>query len=232
MHSDIFARHLRQCDRVKADARTISKPSGKLSRAKSACDRCASAKIKCDSQQPCRHCKRKSLSCAYTRQGYADPYDSFRIRPRSEELSATRDQQGPARSTSFTENEAPSTRSSRSSLQRTAPSHHNPDPIEAQDLAMTEAEYDFNILAAAPTDEYLSLNHLSFSNVHDMMYMPADFEFDPMFDFSFETNGPSFQPEEMNASQSALLDCPSNSDPTKQCKNFSLIILYGTTTDG
>lgn len=34
-------------------------------------------KIKCDSQEPCARCRRRSWKCSYTRTGYVDPYLQF-----------------------------------------------------------------------------------------------------------------------------------------------------------
>lgn len=48
-------------------------------RDKRACDHCASQKLKCSFQHPCDQCHRKSLICRYSRVGYVDPYESFRV---------------------------------------------------------------------------------------------------------------------------------------------------------
>ena len=48
-------------------------------RMKTACDRCARMKTKCDSQQPCARCRRSSWACSYKREGYSDPYQKFRV---------------------------------------------------------------------------------------------------------------------------------------------------------
>ena len=51
----------------------------KATRAKKACDKCASAKVKCDSQEPCGRCRAKSWICEYSREGYVDPYQEYRV---------------------------------------------------------------------------------------------------------------------------------------------------------
>ena len=51
----------------------------KQTRSKRACNRCAASRLKCDSQKPCQRCHKKSLICEYTRSGYSDPYEVFRI---------------------------------------------------------------------------------------------------------------------------------------------------------
>jgi hypothetical protein len=53
--------------------------SRKQTREKRACDNCANLKLKCTFQVPCDHCSRKSLTCLYTRNGYLDPYERFRV---------------------------------------------------------------------------------------------------------------------------------------------------------
>jgi hypothetical protein len=36
-------------------------------------------KLKCDFQEPCGRCRMKSLTCKYTRDGYIDPYQEYRV---------------------------------------------------------------------------------------------------------------------------------------------------------
>ena len=50
-------------------------------RDKTACDECAQTKVKCDSGSPCWQCKRREVTCLYTRRGYYDPYGIFRTQP-------------------------------------------------------------------------------------------------------------------------------------------------------
>ena len=81
--SDVLARHIRQCPKAMEKGKTItnllSHARHKQTRSKKACNRCAESKLKCDTHNPCRNCEIKSCSCQYTREGYADPYDSYRI---------------------------------------------------------------------------------------------------------------------------------------------------------
>lgn len=47
-------------------------------RTKSACDRCAISRHKCDKGNPCLNCRKRSIECSYTRDGYEDAYQAFR----------------------------------------------------------------------------------------------------------------------------------------------------------
>jgi hypothetical protein len=79
--SDVLGQHLRQCE-YSPRAGTSRRFSGrKQTRSKSACDRCARSKLKCDSQRTCNNCSRRSVPCKYTREGYSDPYRAFQIAP-------------------------------------------------------------------------------------------------------------------------------------------------------
>jgi hypothetical protein len=75
----VLARHLRRCQQGQREHEAVLGRSPKQSRAKSACNRCAKLKLRCDSQNPCRLCNLSSNSCKYTRQGYSDPYKHFQI---------------------------------------------------------------------------------------------------------------------------------------------------------
>lgn len=77
--SDVLARHIRRCSQAQSDQASGSKPSTTQTRSKSACNRCAKLKLKCDSADPCFNCQHKSVACKYTRQGYHDPYTRYRI---------------------------------------------------------------------------------------------------------------------------------------------------------
>lgn len=76
----MLLRHSRKCqkaqDRLQLSGSTsTTRPS----RSKTACNECAASRLKCDSQNPCSRCQKKSLLCEYTRVGYSDPYKVFRI---------------------------------------------------------------------------------------------------------------------------------------------------------
>ena len=81
--SDALSRHLRRCTVAQRDIETAKKfqsiGSKKQIRDKRACDHCANLKLKCALQHPCDECRRKSLTCTYTRNGYVDPYEGFRV---------------------------------------------------------------------------------------------------------------------------------------------------------
>lgn len=66
----------------------------KTTRSKKACDQCASAKAKCDSEEPCQRCCAKAVTCAYTRQGYTDPYQIYRLDTRNDQVSSERHTDG------------------------------------------------------------------------------------------------------------------------------------------
>lgn len=67
----------------------------KTTRSKKACDQCACAKAKCDSEEPCQRCCAKAVTCTYTRQGYTDPYQIYRIDTRNEQVSSRTYTDGP-----------------------------------------------------------------------------------------------------------------------------------------
>lgn len=173
-NSDILARHLKQCDKA-TDARypiPSSQGSVKQSRAKTACDRCASGKIKCDSQEPCRHCKRKGTACNYTRSGYSDPYSSYRV---DGAASAARLIDN---STHATPTTSPDTYNS-SALEGVAPSVGNEDslnPPDAQNIGYGN-RMDFD---SAEMEWFYgcdtTFNLENISNLHDMVYMPIDID--------------------------------------------------------
>lgn len=75
--SDVLSQHLRNCSQAQLSAPgSGSLPQGQQ-RSKKACDRCAQAKRKCDSQEPCGRCGRGNLVCKYSREGYLDPYRGY-----------------------------------------------------------------------------------------------------------------------------------------------------------
>lgn len=75
--SDGFSQHLRNCSQAQLSAPgSGSLPQGQQ-RSKKACDRCAQAKRKCDTQEPCGRCARGNLVCTYSREGYLDPYRRY-----------------------------------------------------------------------------------------------------------------------------------------------------------
>lgn len=78
--SDVLARHLKRCKKGRKEQESLAKHSSKQTRRKSACNRCARLKLKCDSQDPCYSCSSGSNQCEYTRQGYSDPYSCFQVR--------------------------------------------------------------------------------------------------------------------------------------------------------
>ena len=77
--SDVLLRHIRTCEQAQQTSDLPHPGSEKQSRSKKACNRCAEAKVRCNALQPCQRCEKKSLSCEYTRKGYSDPYEEFRI---------------------------------------------------------------------------------------------------------------------------------------------------------
>lgn len=81
--SDALSRHLRRCTVAQRDSETVEKFRSiglkRQTRDKRACDHCAHLKLRCTFQLPCDQCRRQSLVCTYTRNGYIDPYESFRI---------------------------------------------------------------------------------------------------------------------------------------------------------
>lgn len=83
LSSDALSRHLRQCEIAQLDTAVTEKIESvglkKQTRVKRACDSCAKQKLKCTFQVPCDHCHRKQLPCTYTRGGYVDPYEDFRV---------------------------------------------------------------------------------------------------------------------------------------------------------
>ena len=80
MHSDVFVRHMRGCQKGLTDsAQRLGTKSMVRTKTKRACDECAKTKAKCDHQKPCTRCVRKSLTCEKTRNGYEDPYGMYRI---------------------------------------------------------------------------------------------------------------------------------------------------------
>ena len=80
LKSDVLARHIRQCIQSgQGNSGKAASQRPKQTRSKKACNRCAKSKLKCDSKQPCSNCRSKSHSCQYTREGYEDPYNSYRI---------------------------------------------------------------------------------------------------------------------------------------------------------
>jgi len=80
MHSDVFVRHMRGCQKglTDKDPRLWTKSTVRT-KTKRACDECAKTKAKCDHQNPCTRCVRKFLTCEKTRNGYEDPYGMYRI---------------------------------------------------------------------------------------------------------------------------------------------------------
>ena len=80
MHSDVFVRHIRGCQKGLSDKdRCLGNKSMARTKTKRACDECAKTKVKCDLQKPCNRCRRKSLKCEKTRNGYEDPYSMYGI---------------------------------------------------------------------------------------------------------------------------------------------------------
>ncbi|KAK9364431.1 hypothetical protein V1509DRAFT_643697 [Lipomyces kononenkoae] len=77
--SDVLLRHIRKCQRAQDILDSSGSNSRRPSRSKTACNQCAASRLKCDSQNPCARCKKRSLRCEYTRIGYSDPYEVFRI---------------------------------------------------------------------------------------------------------------------------------------------------------
>lgn len=81
--SDGLSRHLRRCKVAQQDRTVIrefeSINAMKQTREKRACDNCAEQKLKCTSDAPCDQCRKKDLQCVYTRNGYVDPYERFRV---------------------------------------------------------------------------------------------------------------------------------------------------------
>ncbi|KAI5786450.1 hypothetical protein DFH27DRAFT_259364 [Peziza echinospora] len=79
--SDVLLRHIRRCKKARDIFERSGSTSKRPSRSKTACNECATSRLKCDSQNPCAGCRKKSLECVYTREGYSDPYEVFRIPP-------------------------------------------------------------------------------------------------------------------------------------------------------
>lgn len=184
--SDVLAQHLRRCDKPQNGQATVArKGAGKQTRAKRACDRCAKLKLKCTFQEPCDRCRRKSLTCEYTRAGYLDPYDEYRIgqspSPSVEDckdhhhstslLPAPNEPVSNTLSTmAYTDFHAQSLDWSNYDLQ-----HTNPHQIQAEVT-------DMNLLA---TPQNSNVNPLHDQNITDFLNMdalPMDFDFGPMFD--------------------------------------------------
>lgn len=78
--SDVFLRHMRNCQKDQTDdlRRTANKFKSRTKK-KRACDSCAKSKARCDYQIPCERCHRKSLKCEKSRKGYEDPYAMYSI---------------------------------------------------------------------------------------------------------------------------------------------------------
>jgi len=200
--SDVLARHLQRCDKAQNNPDLLPKSSVKQTRAKSACNRCAKSKLKCDSQEPCGHCKCRSLTCKYTRQGYSDPYSVFRIGPRS----------GPSRSLD-NDLDRPSGEYPRSESNES--SGRTPPAMQPEHFAIPPNPFDDNLqhlgvqqlhnkgIDIAHSTKDLSMssdNALSDQNPaksHNTVYMPTDLDLTSMFDFPFESESLLFHPETM-----------------------------------
>ena len=93
MHSDVFVRHMRGCQKGLSDKdQRLGNKSMARTKTKRACDECAKTKAKCDHQKPCDRCQRKSLKCEKTRNGYEDPYGMYWIQnPNPSSISEVED---------------------------------------------------------------------------------------------------------------------------------------------
>ncbi len=174
----------------------------KQTRAKSACNRCAKSKLKCDSQEPCGLCKGRSLSCKYTRQGYSDPYSVFRIGSGSESsASLENDFERP-----YGEYSRSISRDSGAPTPSAMPPDHFTLPLNAMDGNLQQVgvqQLDNKGMDAGFSTMDLSMsndNALSDQNpaeIHNMVYMPTDLDLTSMFDFPFESESLLFHPETM-----------------------------------
>lgn len=88
--SDLLVPHLKSCTQAKslnASAAIDAPRVSKASRTKKACDQCAKSKASCNSQKPCVRCQERSLPCRYSRAGYQDPYEQFRLPQAQSQIS-------------------------------------------------------------------------------------------------------------------------------------------------
>ena len=200
--SDVLARHLRECDKAQKNQEILPKGSKKQTRAKNACNRCAELKIKCDSQEPCRHCKRKSLQCKYTRQGYSDPYSLFQIGRKNDlSLSSQNDIDWPCTQYPMSTSNGPGVQST---------SATQPEEFaQSIDLGDDNLQQSGNQqLRSKGTDIGPSTMQLSMSNdnalceqnpanAHNRVDVPTYLDFTSMFDFPFDPENLFLSPEMM-----------------------------------
>lgn len=198
--SDVLARHLQRCEKAQNKQELLPKASMKQTRAKSACNRCAKSKLKCDSQEPCGHCKCRSLLCKYTRQGYSDPYSLFRIGPGSGS-SALREN-GLARpygEDSVSNSPGARTPSAMQTDHFALPL--NPLDDNQQEISVQQLQNPRIDIGPSPMDLSMStdsaLSNQNPTQIHDMAYMPTDLDLTSMFDFPFESDPLLLYPDTM-----------------------------------
>ena len=226
--SDVLARHVRRCDKAKSDPQIVPKFSTKQTRAKSACNRCAELKLKCNSGDPCTRCKSKFISCNYTRQGYSDPYTLYRVN-REHSASALEDrsqdrpgEEPPASISGDSAARTPSITQSQNSAFRAEPTSTTSLPAVVQHEApnnATESHY--------PTTDFSRFNNIEFSaedatNIPDFDYFPAGPDLLSVFDFPYAQDSLLCHPETRtcNDFQTSLAFPPLGSDNEGKGNHF------------
>ena len=149
--------------------------------------------MKCDSQQPCWQCKRKGILCLYTREGYHDPYNSFRLRP-SEDISKTiskASQQDGAFQSLVTVDD--SATSMWGSIQPNALDLPEDNSTAQPNMHALGDSLFATANQAASSYSTQTQTSRAFAGSHETQWMPTDFDFESMMDFTFESYPNLFQ---------------------------------------
>jgi hypothetical protein len=184
----VLARHLKRCEKAQDLDLTIVPVAKGQTRAKSACNQCAEAKVKCDSRTPCRQCKRKGVACKYTRQGYSDPYISFQMQALegvsvSSPIGAVQDSDCDLIPIHDDSLNSVSVAEQQQNLDLSMDYLHDQpiiDPSNASEVA-----------DIGPTNQagwaYAAQVSRAFAEGQEFQWMPADFDLAPALDFIFDT---------------------------------------------
>ena len=196
----MLARHLRRCEKAKINKDLLPKGSAKRPRAKSACNQCAKSKLKCDSQNPCGHCKQSSLECKYTRQGYADPYMDFRVSresgiPSPPENDATLDWISTDYPTSLSDESATLPNMQTNHAMHFNPLVHDLENRNTQQLYTNDIDLNSCDTNLYTSDDAIITDHNS-ANIRNKN-VPTYFDYSNMFDFPLDAESLFLFPETM-----------------------------------
>ena len=180
-------------------------------------------KLRCSSHEPCKRCYARSFTCKYTRAGYLDPYEGYRVGPErrfDESTDALEKSQSSTLARSELDNTIPIQRSSSGSEAQSADSSNG----TLDDIDLSGSNPGAADLLLLPCSQMAHANPICEQDVTDFLNMdfsPMDFEFAPSFTFPF---GRALETNLLSLS----LDSTENSEPTIW-PNAPCIVEEGTT---